>query len=322
MGGFYAFTREDEDAAKSTQSHGTPYHPLHSGFIKDKIRAGKIELPLEEEIQDRSKTDWLAKTLVLLQTGWFFVQCIARRAAHLPLSELEVITLAYTIMSVGTYIAWWNKPRNVDRPIRVFMSNEEIERTKPEESEPINSWTAAYSRVVYSLLPGFQLDRVRALEYEDILDIMTTRSVSMFETGGTRNHKELWWIALVSSAVGSAFGAIHCTGWSYSFPSHAERLLWRLSSITMISIPILIILPYARLLTIYGDPRLYRPPASIVWRAWNFIQPFFFFSIILLCLPLYVGARIVTFVIAFRSLTSLSPDIFYTIPWTKWIPHI
>jgi hypothetical protein len=108
MGGFHAFTQDNSE----NRSHepGTPWYPLCQRIVIDKVKKNEIELPLKEEIQDRSKTDWLAKTLVLLQTSWFLVQCMARGFSNLPLSELEIVTLAYTIMNVGIYIAWWDKP--------------------------------------------------------------------------------------------------------------------------------------------------------------------------------------------------------------------
>jgi hypothetical protein len=124
MGGFHAFQRDDPEKPDGSLNPGTPFYPLDDMMVRVAARKGLIELPLKEEIQDKSKTDWLAKILVLFQTGWFVVQCLARGVVHLPLSELEVITLAYAIMNVGIYIAWWDKPRNVEWPIRVFISSD------------------------------------------------------------------------------------------------------------------------------------------------------------------------------------------------------
>jgi len=50
----------------------------------------------EEEIQDRSKGDYLLKgRVVLVQTSWFITQCIVRGAYRLEITELEVVTLAF-----------------------------------------------------------------------------------------------------------------------------------------------------------------------------------------------------------------------------------
>ena len=101
-------------------------------MLKNKNENERISLPLKEEIQDRSKSDWLAKTIALLQTLWFVTQCIARGVENLPTTELEIVTLAYTAINIGMFIAWWDKPRNIDRPIRVFHKPVEEDEAKPE----------------------------------------------------------------------------------------------------------------------------------------------------------------------------------------------
>ena len=49
------------------------------------------------------------------------MQCIALAIKHLPITHLEILTLAYPAMNFVTYIFWWNKPLNVNRPVRVFQ---------------------------------------------------------------------------------------------------------------------------------------------------------------------------------------------------------
>jgi hypothetical protein len=122
MGGFHAFRRQDEKSS-TIDDYGEPCYPLAGHMVVNLVNEGKIQLPSEEEIQDRSKSDWLIKTLVVLQTIWFVVQYVARGVAHLPITKLEVVTLAYMVVNIGIYIAWWDKPRNVNQPIRVFLPN-------------------------------------------------------------------------------------------------------------------------------------------------------------------------------------------------------
>ena len=97
-----------------------PLYPLDGLNFGELVEDGTLTFPTESEIKDRSKSDWLAKSLALVQTSWFVIQCIARTAARLPVTELELVTLAYATMTLGIYLAWWDKPRNVVNPIRVF----------------------------------------------------------------------------------------------------------------------------------------------------------------------------------------------------------
>ena len=57
-----------------------------------------------------------------MQTLWFVIQCIARRLEHLPMTQLEITTLAYASMTVAIYAFWWHKPLNITCPIRVPIS--------------------------------------------------------------------------------------------------------------------------------------------------------------------------------------------------------
>jgi hypothetical protein len=59
---------------------GKPVQVLEAKDLEELWEAGKIKWPTitKEEIADRSKGDYLSKTIVLFQTTWFVGQCIAR----------------------------------------------------------------------------------------------------------------------------------------------------------------------------------------------------------------------------------------------------
>ncbi|KAF7977233.1 hypothetical protein HWV62_4333 [Athelia sp. TMB] len=96
-----------------------PIHPLDPDEVVKLVRDGKLVPPTGSELSNQSKGDVLSKGVVILQTVWFVVQCIARLVGNLPLTNLEVMTLAYTVMTVAMYVAWWDKPLNVSCAIRV-----------------------------------------------------------------------------------------------------------------------------------------------------------------------------------------------------------
>ena len=114
MGGFQLWERDRSGGA------GRPCHPLDIKEVKRLVQAGELKLRTENEMKDRSKSDWLTKTIVLVQTAWFITQCIAREVEHLPIMHLEIVALGYATLNIGIYVAWWDKPRNVEYPIRVF----------------------------------------------------------------------------------------------------------------------------------------------------------------------------------------------------------
>ena len=87
------------------------------------LTAKKIEFPTVtgEEIKDRSKADGFSKTIALGQTLWFVVQCLARRAQHLDVTLVELLTLSLAVLNGVMYYLWWNKPLDVRCPVRVYL---------------------------------------------------------------------------------------------------------------------------------------------------------------------------------------------------------
>ncbi|KAJ7130531.1 hypothetical protein C8R44DRAFT_906130, partial [Mycena epipterygia] len=53
-----------------------------------------------EDINDKSKGDALSKGVALLQGLWFVTQCIARVSQRLPVTQLEVATLAFAVVNI------------------------------------------------------------------------------------------------------------------------------------------------------------------------------------------------------------------------------
>lgn len=76
------------------------------------------------DIQDRSKGDIVTKGITFIQTTWFIVHLAVRRLQNLEVTALEILTLAYAVVSIFTYICWWEKPLNVYNPIIIDLNVE------------------------------------------------------------------------------------------------------------------------------------------------------------------------------------------------------
>ncbi|KAL8669386.1 MAG: hypothetical protein Q9168_006022 [Polycauliona sp. 1 TL-2023] len=77
----------------------------------------------EENIRDKSNADGTAKLIALGQVLWFVAQSIMRAAHHLPLAQLESMTLSYVPLFAITYAFWWIKPKDVLSPSVVELPN-------------------------------------------------------------------------------------------------------------------------------------------------------------------------------------------------------
>jgi hypothetical protein len=102
---------------------GRPIRVLEWKDLEALARAGRVDWPniTEEEIKDRSKSDYLSKGIVVLQTTWFIVQFFARAASKLTITELEVVTFAFSTLIGVIYYLWWDKPLDVRCSVPVHL---------------------------------------------------------------------------------------------------------------------------------------------------------------------------------------------------------
>ena len=318
MGGFHLFEHHPIQTSNNDKfklhDDDIPLRPLAARdlygdhtyqSIEADIDFTSFTVPTEEEIKDKGKSDWLAKSLVLHQTLWFVMQCIARAIEHLPITHLEIVTLAYAAMNFVIYIFWWSKPLNVNRPIRVLRKSErsatqhqvistEIRRSRAWEF----TWEAigeGLERIVMFIAGG----------QDDGVDLSREDRVPRFWADGADGAGIADAIVL---GVGVCFGAIHCISWGFSFPTHAELLMWRVSCVAITAVPIYIPLGLflAAFLVLvmdgHGEAIYYFPPLSGG--------------------ILYILARAITLVLAFMSLRDLPPGAYETVRWTTFIPHV
>ena len=305
MGGFHLFKRGSEEKSGTqsiSQEDDYPLHPLlASDLTHDDIYS--FAMPTEAEIKDRGKSDWLAKSLVILQTSWFVMQCIARGIKHLPVTHLEIVTLAYAAMNFVIYVFWWNKPLNVNRPVRVFRESGESEPSETQSQSSSEAWKSTWESVLDGLLTILVF--IAGGQDEDV-NLSREDRVPRFWANTTDDNA---WIADgIMLGVGICFGAIHCIAWGFPFPTHTELLMWRVSSVAITAVPVYILLMFAL-------------------GAWLLNMDFYIIGgiAVLSIIPaglLYVIARVFTLVLAFTSLRDLPPGALDTVHWTTFIPHV
>jgi hypothetical protein len=284
MGGFELYDSDGE----------RPLYPLDIERIEKLVQNGAIDFPKieEKEIEDRSKGDIISKGLAVVQTGWFIAQCIARGAEHLATTELEIMTVAFAFLNFVTYIFWWHKPLNVTCPIRIVLK-EGHNAPEPRSPERL-SLGDRLIRMVDLIAP----DR------DNANDMLQEKRVPTFYAGrivGRRSNFALYFAEMMIAMI---FGGIHCIAWSFAFPTHIEQILWRASSVAIISIPVLwavaIVFAYINIETVGIS-------FGVVVTLFSVIYPF---------------ARLVLLIISFISLRSLPPSAFYAVHWTTFIPHV
>ena len=113
---------------------------------------------------------------------------------------------------------------------------------------------------------------------------------------------------LIVVGVGVCFGAIHCIAWVFSFPTHVELLIWRISSAAITSVPVYV--PLIVILAFWLENMDFDTTAGTVGYS---IFP---------AGMLYIIARAATLVLAFTSLRGLPLGAYETVHWTTFIPHV
>ena len=306
MGGFHFFERRSEETSNDDRSKSReddkPLYPLQARDLRNCDGYESFTMPTKAEIEDKGKSDWLAKSLVLLQTSWFVMQCIARAIEHLPITHLEIVTLAYAAMNFVIYIFWWNNPLNVNRPVRVFRKSE-ASAAQHQPTQHLRAWELTWREIgegletIVVFIAGGQDGNV---------DLRREDRVPRFWAG---SKNEGFIADMIVLGVGVCFGAIHCISWGFSFPTHAELLMWRVLCVAITAVPIYMTLglPLAFLL---GKMHLHEFDTTVI--------SFFPIS----GGVLYILARAITLVLAFTSLRDLPPGAYETVHWTTFIPHV
>ncbi|KAF2854411.1 hypothetical protein T440DRAFT_388762 [Plenodomus tracheiphilus IPT5] len=69
------------------------------------------------DIDDRSKSDCIVKSIAATQILWFIAQIIGRAANSMSVTTIELFTLSNVCCGAIMYIAWWKKPFDIRTPI-------------------------------------------------------------------------------------------------------------------------------------------------------------------------------------------------------------
>ncbi|KAJ5087941.1 hypothetical protein N7456_011557 [Penicillium angulare] len=109
--------------------------PIHPGNIVPLIKARAIQDTdlTARDINDRAKADSLAKAFSVLQSIWVACNVVARGGYDLPISALEISTLAYVVVAAATYIVWWHKPKDMTTPIIISLHYDRDSDDMPAE---------------------------------------------------------------------------------------------------------------------------------------------------------------------------------------------
>ncbi|KAI0197629.1 hypothetical protein F4808DRAFT_463499 [Astrocystis sublimbata] len=185
----------------------TEHHPLR-GLVLSK-----------QDIEDKSKADWLLKSFTVLQVTWLVLTVLVRAGNRLLVTQLEIATVAFSVSAVATYVANWWTPKDVSQPIRI---------QKPAMGGGKAGEIIPAQKLVGRLI---NLSKTETQKVENPDDHRVQNDVTWIEEGVPL----IFSIMAVSSLL---FGGLHLIAWNFEFPSQAELVLWRVSSLTATALPL------------------------------------------------------------------------------------
>ena len=251
-----------------------------------------LKIPVEE-IEDRSKGDFIAKTVVVVQTLWFALQVINRAIQGISVTELELTTLGHTVLNIFIYWCWWQKPLNVRFPFKVYPIKEKTD----DRSEKGKSGTQVDALEEPLVTESGQISPRRRLP-------IRVRLAKYINRGSVAV------LIICGVIISGMFGAIHCLAWNAHFPTHIESKLWRVSAVIVTAAPSgTFILSVAM------------KEATEKWGSNDSGDVLAGLQILVMILA-YALARICLLVLALLSLRALPYDAYVMAPWTVYIPHI
>ncbi|KIW18539.1 hypothetical protein PV08_02827 [Exophiala spinifera] len=242
------------------QGNPIPYL-VNAKHINYLVRKGYIDLPTIStlEINDRSKSDSLAKFLAIMQVGWLAIEVIARAIQKLETTVLEVTTLSFVVCTMGSFIAWYRKPYDVQTYTLLEMKDgytvNDIDLTFTDQKE--GGRQRNLLEEYQSTHPSNQskiLDETGQLVAPytklDIIDDGEPTFTGAFtdkyrrywgSKGGNPNrirndrlpimeHR----VTFVVAVITFAYAGLHAAAWNIPLPTDIEQKLWRIASIIML----------------------------------------------------------------------------------------
>jgi len=330
------------------ESYGT----LSFRRFKELVENSKITFPsiTSAEICDKSKGDFLSKTIAILQTTWFIVQCLARHKQGLAITELELITLALASLNGLIYVFWWHKPLGVHVPVPVYLRGSEsvVGRSGHHDQsivatffgkdfeEFINSSNFAGHLNSLSLQMGSSVALFLRARRKEIHDCSSLHLLFLWFL----HHPFLWFLYIPISAVFKSLyaiistdtmgpGATHVPTFYACFDWHTDMVL------TFFVLPFIAVIFGG--LHCFGWNFIFPTTTEqIVWRSASvfitfipiIVLPFWKYKSrvamypALALLSLYVFAKFALLMEAVVTLRMQPETAYLAVDWSKFLPHV
>ena len=261
-----------------------------------------------KEIWDKSKADRFTKVIASFQAIWLVAQVTARGIQHLPVTLLELSTVALITCAATTAIFWFQKPLGVETPsdLHLETSIRNVLRLAGDEAKEVFRDTPLdfiEPRIYTSgQLP---LHQCWGVQERPLPRLPNDRDPRL------HNSKTI----LIITVPTAAFSLLHLIAWHFDFPTKTELLLWRWTCVSMTIILGTYCATEATSIVAEG----YRTSGLTTPKGYKLRWP----TNLLFFVPgfLYMCARLIVIVEVIISLRLLPAGCFETVQWSQLLPH-
>ena len=284
--------------------------PITAKQIHYLVQRGHLPLPkiTKKEIWDKSKADRLAKTIAGSQAAWLVAQVIARGVQHLPITLLELSTVALISCTAATAFFWFQKPLGVETPTDVYLETsmaQVLQLAGDDGKAPYRDTPLDFVESQLYTSSQFPLHHFWGVQERPLPRIPNDRDPQLHN---------LWMILIVTIPT-AAFSLLHLIAWHFDFPTKAELLLWRWTCVSMSIVLGTYCATEAASIIAQG----YTTSGLTTLNGYKLRWP----TNILFFVPgfLYMCARLIVIVEIVISMRLLPAGCFETVQWTQLIPH-
>ena len=242
---------------------------------------------------------------------------LGRAAQGLPVTPLELFTIAFVAPTMATQYFWAKKPQNVGAPVIIKVdwpiadvlkaageaaAEPYVDTPMDFEEKPVwDCWKRRPSLLHFGGVTSRPLTRIP----NDYSPPPPTGKEATF----------IWIISVVHAGI-------HVIGWGFSFPSKTELLLWRISSLTL-----LIVMAVGGIVPVLSTRPWFDFSFNLLWiwireaKKKTWIREWLFASVVNMAYAAYILARLVIFAEMFAAFRSLPAAAYKEVNWTALIPH-
>lgn len=221
---------------------------------------------------------------------------------------------------------WWSKPKDVFVPIilnidctlegLLAMVGPQIPDAKSEAA----NWNWSPLEKFDNLRPNFTVDVGQYLPRpfvpeEGSFELSQLGQKVRFRNDRLPPYERDWLLGHFLGVLSLLFGAVYIAGWNISFPTHTERIVWRVCTLMTFSLVVVFWAVDAavelhqrkEIKKVPGNEKVALTPVKM--------------ALYVIISMVYVAIRLYILIEPFVCLRSLPPSAFETVQWSSFIPH-